>query len=143
VRHIWRTSNVALVVLGLWEGYASMSPQQLRQTNPDWILCLIVLVVMPLFSIGSVYYSVSRRKCETLRRPSWDRHAINWWYDPLQSLFVSTCIMSAMAVGSTFRLPGSGSIGFWTFALYCCLTVGLTVGQLIVYKIFHARIRDA
>jgi tellurite resistance protein TehA-like permease len=143
MKHIWRSSNIVLVILGLWGGFASMSPQRLRETNPDGILCLILLVIMPLFALGSVYYSICSGKCETLYRPSWDRHAINWWYDPLQSLFVSTCVMAAMAVGSTFRLPESGAVGFWTFAVFCCFAVGLATGQIIVYRVFRGRITDA
>jgi hypothetical protein len=143
MKHIWRISNIVFVVLGLWGGYASMSPQRLRQTNPDGILCLILLVIMPLFALGCVYYSIRSGKCKTLRRPSWDRYAINWWDDPLQSLLVTTCVMSAMAIGSAFRLPASGAVGFWTFAVFCCFAVGLTIGQFLVYRIFRGRITDA
>lgn len=143
MKHIWRILNIGLVVLGLWGGYGSMSSERLRHTNPDAILCLIILVIMPLFTLGSVYYAIHSAGCDMLRRPSWDRHAINWWYDPLQSLFVTTCIMSAMVVGSAFRLPTIGSIGFWTFAMYCSIVVGLAVGQFIIYRVYRERITEA
>lgn len=143
MKHLWRILNIGLVALALFGGYISMSPERLRKTNPDAILCLILLVLMPLFALGSVYYSIRRSGCGKLRRPSWDRHAINWWHDPLQSLFVSNCLTTALAVGSAFHLPASGSFGFWTFAMYSCLAVGLAVGQLIVYKIYRGHIIEA
>jgi tellurite resistance protein TehA-like permease len=143
MKHVWRIVNIALVALALWGGYNSTSPERLRHTDPDAILCLILLVIVPLFTLFSVYYSIQHAKCETLRRPSWDRNAINWWYDPLQSLFIFTCIMSAMAVGSVFRLPAVGWAGLWTFAMFCCIAVGLTIGQFIAYRIFRKYIAEA
>jgi FtsH-binding integral membrane protein len=143
MKHVWRILNIGLVVLGLGAGYGSMSSERLRQTNPDVILCLILLVIMPLFALGSVYYSIHSAGCETFCRPSWDRHSFNWWYDPLQSLFVTTCFMLAMSVGSAFRLPVVGSTGLWTFAMYCSIVVGLAVGQFLVYRIYRERITEA
>ena len=143
MKQIWGVINIALIILGLWGGYNSMSPEQLRQTNPDAILCFILLVAMPLFVICSVCYSIYGAKCETLRRPSWNRCAFNWWYDPLQSLFLTTCFMAAMAISSALRFPALGSIGFWTFAMYFCISGGLLMGQIVVYCIFRARIKKA
>jgi tellurite resistance protein TehA-like permease len=140
MKHIWRILNLGLVAVGLAGGYASMSPERLRHTNPDVIFCLAILVITPLFAVGTVYSSIRRTGCKTLRRPSWDRHAINWWYDPLQSIFITTCIASAMAIGSACRLPAFGSVGFWTVAMYCSLAVGLAGGQFIVHRIFRERI---
>jgi len=120
-----------------------MSPWYLHHTNPDAIFCLIILLAMPAFAVGAVYYSVVRGNCERLRRPSWDRHPINWWADPLQSLFISTWVISAMAGGSVVRLSGSGEKGFWMFAFFLCFAVGLAIGQFIVYKIFRDRIKGA
>ena len=40
-----------------------------------------------------------------LRKPSWNRSPINWWDDPLQSLFVSMCYMGAMAIGTSCGAP--------------------------------------
>ena len=136
----WRIFNIGSVILAIKGGYDSLAPERLKTTNPDGILCLIILVVISLFSIGSVFYSVKSCKCDYLRTPSWDRNAFNWWYDPLQSLFMMTWIMAAMAMGSMFRLPSYGSIGFWTFGVYFCWAVGTAIGQLVVYKIFRNRI---
>lgn len=139
----WRILNIGCVLLAVWGGYGSLSPERLKNTNPDFILCLIILIIMSLFSIGTVAYSFKACKCEGLRTPSWDRNPFNWWYDPLQSLFMSTWIMSAMALGSMIRMPAYGSTGFWTFGVYFCWATGTAIGQLFVYKIFRDRIVKA
>jgi hypothetical protein len=143
MKYIWRIFNSCLVGLGFYAGYACMSPGRLAKSNPDAIFCLLILVLTPVVPLWSVYYLVRSGKCQAVRRPTWGRNPLNWWYDPLQSSFVSTCLMSAAAIGSAFRLPGSGAVGFWTFAAYCCCAVGLAVGQLIVYKVYRQRITDA
>ena len=67
-------------------------------------------------------------------------HPLNWWGDPLQSLFISTCIMGSTAIGSALRHPTIGSIGFWTLAVYVCFALGLLVGQILVYRIYRENI---
>ena len=141
--HIWRIINIGLVIFSFYFGYAIMAPAMLGHNNPDAILCVIVLVLIPLFALGSVYYSIYRWKCSTLRRPSWNRFPANWWFDPLQSLFMSTWAMAAVTLGSALRLPAVGFSGFWMSASLCCITIGLLVGQFFVYKIFRSRIVDA
>ena len=136
----WMILNISFVVLAMWGGYGSLASERLKHTNPDGILCLIILVGMSLFSIGTVFYSVKSCKCESLQTPTWNRNPFNWWYDPLQSLFMSTWIMSAMALGSMIRMPAYGSIGFWTFGVYFCWAAGTAMGQFFVYKIFRNRI---
>jgi hypothetical protein len=111
MKTIWYVINIALVALALLGGYNSLSPEKLRHTNPDAIACGIILLVMPLFSIGSVSYSIRRWNHNRLARPSLSRNPLNWWGDPLQSLFISTCGMAAMAVGSAVRRPTIGSVG--------------------------------
>ncbi len=148
MKYLWRTVNIGIIVLGLWDGYETMASETVRRTKPDPILCGILLVIMPLFALGAVYYSKYRWDQENkilawpfkLRKPSWNRNPINWWGDPLQSLFVSTCYMGAMAVGASMRHPEIGSAGFWTLGVYCCIAIGLLVGQLLAYRIFHQRI---
>jgi len=54
MKYIWCVVNVGLIILSVFGGYSLMSPERLRQENPDEILCLILLVVMPLFALGSV-----------------------------------------------------------------------------------------
>lgn len=84
-------------MLGLWGGYKTTSPETLSRTNPDVTLCAILLILMPVFALGTVYYSKLRWDRDNkmlarpfkLSRPSWSRNPINWWGDPLQSLFIS------------------------------------------------------
>jgi hypothetical protein len=140
VKYIWYIVNIGLVTLALWDGWTSMAPEKLRHTNPDPILCVIILIGMPLFALGSVHYSVRRWKHHRLARPSLDRNPLNWWHDPLQSLFVFTCVMASMVVGSAFRRPSVGSVGFWTFGVYSCFAIGLLIGQIVVYRVYRERI---
>ena len=137
---IWYIVNVGLVTLGLRSGYVSLEPERLRHTNPDLIFCVSILLVMPLFTLWMVYYSVRRWKHDRLARPSWDRNPLNWWHDPLQSLFITTCVAVAMAIGSAFQRPATGSVGFWMFGMYCCIAIGLLVGQVLVYRIYREQI---
>lgn len=137
---IWYMVNVGLVALGLWSGYVSLEPQKLRHTNPDAIACVAILVTMPLFALLSVGYSVRRWKRDKLARPSWDRNPVNWWGDPLQSLFISTCIMAATAIGGALRRPTVGSVAFWMFGVYVCFAIGLLVGQVLVYRVYREQI---
>jgi hypothetical protein len=143
MKSIWYVMNIALVGLALLGGYHSLSPEKLRHTNPDAIVCGIILLVMPLFSIGSVSYSIRRWNHNGLARPSLSRNPLNWWHDPLQSLFISTCIMVSTAIGSALRHPTVGSVGFWTLAVYVCFALGLLVGQILVYRIYRQNILAA
>ena len=121
-----------------------MATEKLRHTNPDAIACVSILVLMPLFALWSVYYSVRRQKGgNRLSRPSWDRNPLNWWGDPLQALFISTCIMAATAVGSALRRPTFESVGFWTLGVYVCFAIGLVVGQVLVYRVYRGQIATA
>jgi hypothetical protein len=128
------------VLLALRGGYASLTPDKLRHTNPEPLVCLIVLLGMPVFAILSVGYSLRRSKTDLLPRPSWTRNPFNWWGDPLQSLFVGTCVMGATALGSAVQHPAFGSVGFWTLGVYCSFTIGLLVGQVLVYRIYREHI---
>ena len=112
MKNIWYVINIALVALALLGGYNSLSPEKLPHTNPDAILCGVILLVMPLFAIGSVRWFIRRWNHNRLARPSLGRNPLNWWHDPLQSLFISTCFMAAMAIGSAVRHPTIGSVGF-------------------------------
>ena len=147
---IWFVTNIVFVLLAVWGGYVSMAPERLSHTNPDPILCGILLAVMPIFALGTVYYSIQRSRTNivppyalprpfTLRRPSWQRNPANWWDDPLQSLFVTTCVMLAMLLGAALRRPwpAIGSVGFWALGVYCSLAIGLLIGQLLVYRVYR------
>lgn len=145
MKSIWYIMNLALVGLALLGGYNSQEPQRLRNTNPDAIVCGLILLIMPVFAIGSVEYSNRSRHRQSLSRdnlvrPSFHRNPWNWWGDPLQSLYISTCIMACMTLGGMVRRPAIGSVGFWTVGVYACFAVGLVVGQILIYRIYRDQI---
>ena len=100
---------------------------------------LIILIIMPLFVIGAVYYPI-RCWVNRLPRPSWSRNSVNWWQDPLQSWLMSTCATAMMAMGAALRRPAKGSVGFWILGVYCSVAMGLALGQLVVYRIYRRHI---
>jgi hypothetical protein len=140
MKNIWSIINVALVALALPGGYNSLSPEKLRNMNPDAIFCGSILLVTPLFALLSVGYSIRRWNHSRLARPTLSRNPLNWWHDPLQSLFISTCVAVSMAIGSALRRPTIGSVGFWMVAMYSCLAVGLVTGQVLVYSFYRKQI---
>jgi hypothetical protein len=140
MKNIWSIINVALVALALPGGYNSLSPEKLRNMNPDAIFCGSILLVTPLFALLSVGYSIRRWNHSRLARPTLSRNPLNWWHDPLQSLFISTCVAVSMAIGSALRRPTIGSVGFWMVAMYSCLAVGLVTGQVLVYRFYRKQI---
>lgn len=147
MKNVWYLINIALVVLGLREGYASTAPEQLRHMNPDAVYCGVILFTMPLFSLLSVGYSNQRRRRlspsrHNLVRPSFHRNPLNWWGDPLQSLFISTCLMVTTTLGGALRRPTIGSVGFWLVGSYACSVVGLVIGQILIYRIYGDQITE-
>ena len=135
MKYFWVVFNLALFALALRGGYVSLNPARLSHTNPGPILCLIVVLITPIFTILITTYSIQRWKQRQLLRPSLDRNPLMWWRDPLQALFVSTCIMIAFALGGSIRQPSVGSVGFWTIGVYASFGVGLFIGQIVVYRI--------
>jgi hypothetical protein len=125
--NLWGVVNLVLIADAFREGYLSLTPDRLRRTNPDPVLCLIILLAIPLFALWAVTYSIKRWKADPLPRPSWNRNPLRWWRDPLQALLVSTCIAAATAIGSAVRQPTFGSVGFWTLGVYACIAIGLFV----------------
>ena len=140
VKAIWFVINASLIALSMWRGYVSLAPEQLRHVNPDAVLCSLILLGTPLFALGTVRYSVRVCSVDRLRRPSLDRNPVSWWYDPLQSLFITTCNIAAMAVGSLLHGLPSNSVAFWMIATYFCITFGLVIGQALVYRVYRARV---
>lgn len=142
MKRIWSVVNTALCVTGAFGAYRSMEPTRLRHSNPDAILCAILVLTLPLFSLGTVYYSIRSRRdpiiprSYVLRRPSWDRNPLNWRDDPLESLFFSTLVAVAMAAGAAVRWPEIGSVGFWLVGTYLSIATGLAIGQLLSYLLF-------
>src|SRR6266568_3160539 len=99
MKRVWQIVNTLLFISSVYAGWASMSAEALRKTNPDAIFCCVVFVVMLLFPIGAVSYSILGAKQETLYRPSWSRFSMDRWHDPLQCLFLSSCYSGGLALG--------------------------------------------
>jgi hypothetical protein len=133
---VWMLFNALLILLSVWAGYAEMSPSKLQHTNPDLILCVCIVILLPLFVIGTLHLS----KADRLRRPSLNRFPLNWSGDPLQALFISTLCCLGLFIGSLSRVIDSGALGFWTVAFYCSLFFGLLTGQLVAYRLYRSRI---
>jgi len=136
IKVIWFVVNISLVLLSVRQGYMSLAPEQLHHVNPDAVFCSLILLTLPLFALGTVSFSIRRCNVDRLRRPSLDRNPVNWWFDPLQSLFMSTCLVAAMAVGGLLHRL-SGPVAFWMVAMYFCLTFGLVIGQVLVYRVYR------
>ena len=137
---VWAALNVVLLGLSMWTGYAQMEPERLSNANPDVVFCTLALITAILLSFGSVLYSIHGAKQRTLRRPSWRRFSMDWWHDPLQCLFLTSSVMGAMAVGASFRLPGTSQRGFWMFMFFVSMSLGLLIGQFAVYRVYRERI---
>jgi hypothetical protein len=134
-----------VIALGLREGYVSTAPEQLRHMNPDAVYCGVILFTMPVFALLCVGYSNRRRRRlspsrDNLVRPSFHRNPLNWWGDPLQSLFIFTCGMVTSTFGGALRHPAIGSAGFWLVGSYACSVVGVVIGQILIYRIYRDHI---
>jgi hypothetical protein len=143
MKNIWYVVNIALIALALPAGYNSLSSEKLRNKNPDALSCGLILLLSPLFAILSVNFAIRRSNRGRLARPSLSRNPLDWWNDPLQSLFVSMCVMISAAIGGALRHPAIGSVGFWMLAVYVCFDVGILFGQILVYRIHRENIAAA
>jgi hypothetical protein len=139
VRYLWLITNIAAVLLSPWSGYRDMAPEKLAHTNTDQFACVSLAIVMPLFVLGALWFASAR--CDSFRLPSWHRFPLNWWYDPLQALFITTLGSFGWALGSQLRFPSYGTVAYWTVVSHWCIFGGLVIGELIAYPIFRHRIR--
>jgi hypothetical protein len=71
VKTTWSVVNIALVVLSVWQGYVSLAPEQLHHVNPDAVFCSLILLTLPLFALGTVRYSVRRKR--------WSQTVLTTW----------------------------------------------------------------
>ena len=138
----WAAFNVLLIGLSVLTGYYEMEPQQLSHANPDAVLCTVVLISMIFFPIATVGYSIHGAKQSSLRRPSWRRWSIDWWHDPLQSLFSASWFTGAMVVGAALHLRGTSQTGFWMFMFFASMFLGLLIGQVITYVVYREHIDE-
>jgi hypothetical protein len=134
--------NVVAIGLSVGIGYAEMEPQLLSQANPDAVFCTVVLLGTIFFAPYTVWYSIRGAKQSTLRRPSWRRFAIDWWHDPLQCLFLTSCCAGAMMVGAALRLPGTSQTGFWMFMFFASMFLGFLIGQVVAYVVYREHIAN-
>lgn len=133
---IWVMTNAALVALSVYTGWAEMEPRSLSESNPDALLCAVIFFGLPLFVVGALSIAKVRR----FRRPSWNRFPLNWWSDPLQTLFVSTLCALGLFVGSLSGLYRVGPRGFWMTASFGSTFLGLLITQILAYRLFRNRI---
>jgi hypothetical protein len=141
MKNIWPIINVCFIALAVWTGYSETAPENLVHANPDALFCLTALLTMPVFVVGWLW--LATKQCKSLRRPSFRRFPLNFWYDPLEFFFVGTFCTLANAIGSTLRRPEAGTVGYWMAAFFWCIFVGWIIGQLIGYAVFHDRISPA
>ena len=140
MKNIWYVINIVLVVLALRGGYVAGAPDRLRHANPDAVSCGIILVITPMFALWCVNYSIRRWNNERLRRPSFSRNPLNWRHDPLQSLFIATCVFGAGSIGGAAHRPSINSSEFWMVGVQLCFAVGLLIGQVLIYRTYGNRI---
>ena len=131
--------NILLVALSTVEGYREVAHYARSPIGQDFYACPAIIVGAFLFSLISIW--MARR--DNLQRPTWSRVPWNWCYDPLQSLYITTWIMFAMATGGSLHLLSIGRNGFLTVSLYFSAALGFFLGQSYIYKRYHARITDA
>ena len=60
MKNIWYVINIAPVALALPGGYSSLSPEKLRNKNPDAIFFGAILLVTPLVAMGTVNEPIRR-----------------------------------------------------------------------------------
>lgn len=113
-----------------------MNPASLHGTNPDVFYCLVILLIMPLFVLGTLAISPVAQ----FMKPSWDRFPLRLWSDPSQFFFIGTWASLGVVGGSLFRFPRIRTVGFWTLLSNLSIFLGLLIGQAIAYWFYHDRI---
>lgn len=139
-RHGWTIVNVFLILIGFWVGFSRMAPERLAATNPDLFFSVALLVVVPVFVLGRLW--LAAKAGVAFARPSFHRSPLLFRSDPLQFLFIGTFILLTSAIGSTLRLAGSGTIGFWTVVSQWSLLASWLLGELAGYVIYKERIQN-
>lgn len=142
MKRVWQVVNSVLILSSIYAGWSSMQVETLRHTNPDAILCGIIFIIMLLLPLGAVSYSIFADKQQTLRRPSLSRFSLDWWHDPLQCLFLSSCSAASVVIGAVFHLNCTTATGFWMFTSFVSILAGLLIGQIFVYVAFRSRVVD-
>jgi len=129
-------TGAVLCALG---GYNSLTPERTAKTNADWIFVTLSFVMMCLFPLAALAYS-RRIGIDSFRLPSLDRQPLGWWRDPLQPLRISLVSIGLTFVGACFALPKADHRGIMIFWWYGAMTLGLFIGERLVYRIHEKRI---
>jgi hypothetical protein len=135
----WRLIYLLIGISCITGGYRNLSPERTAHTNADWIFVTVILVLMCLFPLGAMAYSRSIG-VETFRRPSFDRWPLGWWRDTLQPLRVSLVSIALTFMGSCLALPKADQRGVMIVWSYAAATVGLFIGERLVYRVYSKRI---
>jgi len=136
VQNVWKFVYLAAGVLCILGGYTSLAPERTAGTNSDWILVSIAFVTACFFPLMAMAYSHRCRGIEKFRRPSLDRHPIGWWSDPLQPIRHSLIAIGLTFLGSCLALGKADHKGVMIFWFYAALTLGLFIGERLVYRVY-------
>ena len=134
VSHRLRVSfGFVLIPLSVWTGYAGMVSPRVSQAGPDFTLCVVLLIMLPVFVVATVRFAEICR----FPRPTWDRFPFNWRRDPLQSLFMASVCSLGTFFGSLLRLTVSGIAAIGAVGVYGSIFFGLILGQTLVYWMYR------
>jgi hypothetical protein len=73
MKPIWNILNIGLLALGLWGGYRSTEPGSLTHANPDPMLWLVVLFIMPLHNADAPRYEGGQLPTHLIPTPDAER----------------------------------------------------------------------
>jgi hypothetical protein len=139
--YIWLVLNLYLLLTAPFNGFESIAPTSVAETNPDIVFCGVSFFGLLFLSPGLVAYAVSRHQDLKLIPPSLKRFPLNWWIDPLQCLYISALgtVLTALGAFFGYRHYG-GDLGYWTMMWYLSTALGLSGGVVLVHIIYRKRI---
>jgi hypothetical protein len=139
MKYFWRICYSIFFVLMIWEGYGSLSPQRTAGSNADWYFVLASFVGTILFPLGAMFFARSRG-VKIFYKPSFDRHPLGWWNDTLQPIRISLIFSVCQVLGCLPTLRYANELGFMTFYWMLALTIGLFIGERLVYLVYKSSI---
>jgi len=144
VPRFWRFIYAVSFFLSLIQGYRSVLPGQVKDTDAEWFLVPLAFLgglILPLFFMA--YSRYRRGAVEVYRRPTFDRWPLGWWNDTLQPIRLTLIGSVLQVIGAVLALPRVDQRGAMVFGMYAALAVGLTLGERLVYRVFTDRIAAA
>ena len=135
----WRMFYTVGAGYTVFGGYGSLAPERTAHTNADWVFVILSFVILCVFPLGAMAYS-RKIGVESFRRPSFDRWPLGWWNDTLQPLRVTLVGTALTFVGACLALPKADQRGVMTAWWYGAMTLGLFIGERLVYRIYSRRI---